>query len=149
MEASTPIFWILLILCNLWNTLKKIWSTAPVLFFMDFTLCTFIQYQAEVTPTCWITMLTESFSLPSIWAIIPIYFASPAALNHVCCFCCAACWSFIYSQAGITLSFYFSDPEGPLQAWERAPRLCYAAGKTGAPQTSQADRKCGRSFHIK
>lgn len=68
-----------------------------------------------------------SLSCPqhSFWAVISIYFVTIAALNHV------SCWvwrSFIPSRAGITLSFYFSDPERLL---ERGTRQ----GVTPSPQT--------------
>lgn len=56
-------------------------------------------------------IISVSFPRHSFWVVISIYFVTIAALNHVSCFPyfpCRVWFSFICSQAGITLSFYFS-----------------------------------------
>lgn len=109
----------------------------------DFLLSSKIKLESHQAARCqrckcgW-QIISLSFPQHSFWAVISVYFVTIAARNHVSCFPyfpCRVRLSFICSQAGITLSSYFSAFTARDRAWGATILLqpCNHAG-LGSPK---------------
>lgn len=100
-----------ILLNNRWPSLKSQFSRSVLLCWTSSALVTMICKLAVLY-----MVLTEYFSFfPSAFLLSHNIYLFCHALNHVSCFPFFLWHSFIHSQAGITLLFYFSDAGRPLQ----------------------------------